>query len=192
MTMRTPHASPPDAAFPARGAGSAHPSGHAAVVADGPWGAAAFAAGTLVAGMASAAMSFAAAGDRTAAAPAGVLPAVWPPAWVFWAVWFVIYPMWGVATWRVWRRRHAADVRGALALYALNLLGALFFLPISTLTANSPAVLALMDANGLVATYALAWLYSRYDRRALWWLVPYLAWMPLTTALKVWFWTLNP
>jgi tryptophan-rich sensory protein len=158
---------------------------------DSARGAFAVAAGTVTLGMLSAGLSFAAAGDRTAATPAGVLPALWPPAWVFWAVWLVIYPAWGVATWRVWRRRGNRDVRGALVLYALNLLGALFFLPISTLTANNPAVLALMDANGFVATYALAWLYGQYDRAAVRWLLPYLIWMPLTTTLKTWFWMLN-
>lgn len=82
-------------------------------------------------------------------------------------------------------------MRGALVLYALNLLGNLFFLPLSNLTANNPAVLTLLDANGLVGIYALAWLYTRYNRVTLWWLSPFLVWMPLTTALKMWFWLLN-
>jgi translocator protein len=155
------------------------------------WTAVAFALGTLCSGLLSAGLSFAAAGNHSAANPAGVLPALWPPAWVFWAVWTVIYPCWGVATWLVWRRRHGADVRGALALYTINILGALFFLPLSNLTANNPAVLTLLDANGLIGAYALAWLYTRYDRSTLWWLLPYLVWMPLTLALKIWLWLLN-
>lgn len=151
-----------------------------------------FAAGTLLSGMLSAAISFATAGTHSAATPAGILPFLWPPSWVFWAVWMVIYPCWGVATFLVWRRRHEADVRGALILYAINVIGALFFLPLSNLTANNPGVLTLLDANGLIGTCALAWLYSRYEKATLWWLLPYLIWMPLTLGLKAWLWVLNP
>ncbi|GHF54497.1 tryptophan-rich sensory protein [Deinococcus metalli] len=155
------------------------------------WMALVFALGTLLSGMVSAVLSFATAGAHTAAEPAGILPALWPPAWVFWAVWIVIYPAWGVATFVVWRRRRETDVRGPLVLYALNVLGALFFLPLSNLTANSPAVLTLLDANGLIGAYAMAWLYTRHEKRALWWLLPYLVWMPLTLGLKTWLWLLN-
>ncbi|BDP43846.1 hypothetical protein DAETH_38150 (plasmid) [Deinococcus aetherius] len=155
------------------------------------WMALVFSLGTLLLGMVSAGLSFATAGEHSTAIPLGALPPVWPPAWVFWAVWIVIYPCWGMATYLVWRRRGEADVRGALVLYALNLLGNLFFLPLSNLTANNPAVLTLLDANGLVGIYALAWLYTRYNRVTLWWLSPFLVWMPLTTALKMWFWLLN-
>lgn len=155
------------------------------------WVAWVFALGTLLAGMVSAGLSFATAGEHSAANPVGVLPPLWPPSWVFWLVWMVIYPAWGAATYRVWRHRGEADVRGALVLYALNVLGALFFLPLSNITANNPAVLTLLDANGLIGTYALAWLYTRYDKQALWWLLPYLIWMPLTLGLKTWLWVLN-
>ena len=155
------------------------------------WTALVFAFGTLLSGLLSAGLSFATAGVHSAANPAGVLPLLWPPVWVFWAVWIIIYPCWGVATYLVWEKRQQADVRGALVLYAISVLGALFFLPLSNLTANNPAVLTLLDANGLIGAYALAWLYTRYDRRALVWLLPYLVWMPLTLALKLWLWWLN-
>lgn len=123
--------------------------------------------------------------DRT------VHPALWPADWIFWAVWLVIYPASGVAAWRVWRQRRTADVRGALVAFALmNVAGALF-LPISSLVGGLPAVLTLMDLNGVVAVYAIAWLFARYDRRAALWMLPYLVWMPLTSALKIWLWTLN-
>jgi len=147
--------------------------------------------GTVFAGMASAGLSFAAAGPHTAARPLGILPPVWPAEWVFWAVWLVIYPCWGYATALVLRRRRVADVRGAIAMYAYGILGAFFFLPISSLTQNNPAVLALMDMHGLVGAYLLAWLYTRYEPKTLPWLSPYLIWMPLTTALKGWLWMLN-
>ena len=155
------------------------------------WVALVFAFGTLLSGMVSAGLSFATAGEHSAANPAGILPPVWPPPWVFWVVWLIIYPTWGVATYLVWRRRNQSDVRGALVLYGLNVLGALFFLPLSNITANNPAVLTLLDANGLIGIYALAWLYTQYEKRAVWWLLPYLIWMPLTLGLKIWLWVLN-
>ena len=150
-----------------------------------------FAGGTWVIGMLAALLSRVAAGDHFAATPQGILPSLWPPAWVFWAVWMLIYPTAGIATWTIWQRRRVADVRGALALYGVNVIGAVCFLPISTLTGNNPAVLALMDLNGLLSTGVLAWLYGRYDARAVRWLLPFLVWMPLTTALKLWLWWLN-
>ncbi len=159
---------------------------------EAPWLPYAFALGTLAVGMVSAVLSFMTAGAHSASNPAGVLPSLWPPAWVFWLVWIVIYPCAGVATWRVWRQRRQFDVRGALVLYGVDILGALFFLPLSNLTANSPAVLTLLDANGLLGTSALAWLYSRYEKAAVWWLLPFLVWMPLTLTLKAWLWILNP
>lgn len=170
------------------GASSARAGGH-----DGSprWAALVFAGGTLLAGMLAAGMSYllvpAAVGFGEGLEP----PPVAPPDWAFWAVWVVIYPGLGVATWLVWRRRREADVRGPLALFALMLVGNLMFLPISNLTGGEPAVLTLMDANGFVSAYVLAWLYSRYDRATAWWLAPLLLWMPITTLLKVWLWVLN-
>jgi tryptophan-rich sensory protein len=126
-----------------------------------------------------------------AAAPPLAYPALWPPLWVFWAVWLVIYPASGVAAWLIWRERRRADVRGALVAFALLNTSAALFLPISALVGGAPAVLTLMDLNGVVTVAALAWLFSRYSTTAAWWLAPYLVWMPITTALKVWLWTLN-
>ncbi|WP_425148227.1 tryptophan-rich sensory protein [Deinococcus sp.] len=151
-----------------------------------------FAGGTLLLGMLSAAISFAHAGPRSVTMPALLLPFLWPPPWVFWAVWIVIYPCLGVAAFLIWRKRQQTDVRGALLLYALTVVGTFFFLPVSNLTPNNPGVWTLMDANGVVTTYALGWLYSRYEKATLWWLLPSLIWMPLTLGLKAWLWALNP
>lgn len=142
-------------------------------------------------GLGAASISFAAAGGNPAGAAHLTRPALWPPDPVFWMVWLVIYPCSAVAAWTVWRRRHTADVRGALVAFALINISAALFLPISSLVASNPAVLALMDYNGVIGVYLLAWLFSRYSKVAALWLLPYLIWMPLTAALKTWLWMLN-
>jgi tryptophan-rich sensory protein len=126
-------------------------------------------------GVGSAAVSF---GSGNPANGAGLTyPPVWPPDPVFWAVWLVIYPCSAVAAWLVWQRRHEADVRGALVAFALINVAAALFLPISGLVGGLPAVLTLMDLNGMLGVYVLAWLFSRYSTRAALWLLPYLIWM---------------
>lgn len=155
------------------------------------WMALVFAGGTLLAGMLAALASFALIPGAVGFAEGLKPPPITPPDWAFWAVWILIYPTLGFATWLVWRRRRVADVRGALALFVLLLVGNFMFLPISNLTGGEPAVLTLMDANGLVYAYVLTWLYSRYDKASAWWLAPLLIWMPVTTFLKAWLWTLN-
>lgn len=67
----------------------------------------------------------------------------------------------------------------------------LLFLPVSGLVGGLPSVLTIMDLNGVVSVYVLAWLFSRYAPRAALWMLPYLIWMPLTSALKAWYWVLN-
>ncbi len=118
-------------------------------------------------------------------------PAIWPPDWVFWMVWLIIYPASGVAAWLVWRARSHMDVRGALTAFTLMNVASALFLPIASLAGSEPAVLTLMDANGVVQVYAIAWLFGLADRRAVSWMLPYLVWMPLTALLKLWLWTVN-
>lgn len=154
-----------------------------------PLALAAFVVGITAFGAGAAAIGFGLVG--AGAADQTVYPAGWPPLWLFWTVWLVIYPASGVAAWQVWLRRHDADVRGALVAFVLMNLASALFLPISSLVGGIPAVLTLMDLNGVIAVYVIAWLFSRYARSAAWWMLPYLVWMPITTALKVWLWTLN-
>jgi translocator protein len=153
-----------------------------------PLGAIAFAAGTLLIGCLGAWVGF---NWVPPVPPYRHLPFLYPPLWFFWAVWFVIYPGWGVATWLVWRHRNVADVRGALALYAITLVGNTLFLPIGNLSGGNPAILSLMDANGVFSSWITFWLYTRYSKQAGWFLLPLMIWMPLTLLLKIWLWQLN-
>lgn len=118
-------------------------------------------------------------------------PSWWPPLPLFWMVWLVIYPASAVAAWLVWRQRLVSDVRGALVAFALMNVASALFLPVSTLVGELPSVMTLMDLNGVVAVSAIAWLFSRYDRTAAWWMLPYLVWMPTTTILKALLWHYN-
>lgn len=146
-----------------------------------------FAAGTLLLGSLAAWISFA----FIPPGPALRLPSVYPPLWMFWAVWLVIYPCWGIATWLVWQQRHTADVRGAMALYFLTLISNMLFLPIGNLSGGNPAILSLMDANGVLSSWVITWLYARYSNVATKFMLPLLIWMPITLALKIWLYLLN-
>lgn len=55
--------------------------------------------------------------------------------------------------------------------------------------AATSAIAATRNKASLVPE--VAWLFSRYARSAAWWMLPYLLWMPITAALKIWLWTLN-
>lgn len=153
-----------------------------------PVGAITFALGTLLIGFLAASAGFT---FVPLVPPYRQLPFLYPPLWFFWVVWLVIYPSWGVATWLVWRKRAVADVRGALALYVITLIGNTLFLPIGNLSGGNPAILSLMDANGVFSSWITFWLYTRYSKQARWFLLPLLIWMPLTFLLKVWLWQLN-
>lgn len=115
----------------------------------------------------------------TAAAPGVSLPT-----WVFGAVWTVIYPALGVAVYRVAKRRERPGATEALVCFAVVALHLLAFLPV-TAAAAEQRVTAMMDVLGLCGSYALAFVFRRIDRATMWWLLPLLIWMPVTTALKL-------
>ena len=155
------------------------------------WFALAFAAGMLVAGMAVAMVSMIARPEAVGSNALQLYPPLYPPDWAFWAIWLIIYPCWGVATWLVWRRRSTEDLRPFWRYFALMFGTNLAFLPISALTRGNPAVLAMMDALGFVLLPVMVWMYGRYARAALYWLLPIFVWIPITLALKVWLTLLN-
>ena len=103
-------------------------------------------------------------------------PAWTPPGAVFGPVWTVLYLMMAVAAWLVWRERRTVDVRGALALYGVQLAlnaawTAIFF------NAARPGW-ALVDILALVVVLAVTIVvFHGISRRASWLLVPYLAWV---------------
>ena len=155
------------------------------------WMAAAFAGGILALGMLSAGLSFAAQPESVGSNAPQVYPALYPPDWVFWTVWLVIYPCWGAATWFVWRRRQEVNLRSFWRYFGLILIVNLAFLPISALTHGNPTILTVLDATGIILLPLTAWMYGRYARPALYWLLPMFIWGPITLALKIWLTLLN-
>jgi benzodiazapine receptor len=130
-------------------------------------------------------------------------PAWSPPRWLFAPVWTLLYLAMGVASWRIWRRGaqtglterlwrrdRNSQVRGALALYGLQLVlnGAwslIFF-------GGRRIDLALGEIALLWATI-LATLVRFYqiDPVAGWLLVPYQAWVSFASLLNATIWRLN-
>jgi tryptophan-rich sensory protein len=106
------------------------------------------------------------------------------PAWFFWMVWIIIYPALGAAVWHVWRNRETASARPALIYFGLYLLSNMAFVP---LTALIPGVWTafLLDVVGLIGGIVLALLFARVTRPGVWWLLPLLVWLPITTINKV-------
>ena len=67
----------------------------------------------------------------------------------------------------------------------------LFFMPIASLSGDNPGVMTLGDLNGVVGSLIVAWVYTRYSRQSIWYLLPMLIWMPITFALKMFYWHAN-
>jgi benzodiazapine receptor len=137
-----------------------------------------FALGVLAIAMIPSTLTFAL--DPNAATRIGVNEVPIEP-WMFTVVWNIAYPCMGIATWLVWRRRGEVEVSVPLVIFAVALLQTMSF----WLT-NSLRMTAVMDATGVVLAYAVAWVYSRYVKSAVWWLLPWLLWMPTTLVIKLW------
>lgn len=147
-----------------------------------------FSIGTLVVGMLTAYVSFALFPlDRTY-----TLPVVYPPLWMFWVVWLILYPTMGLAAGHIWLKRREFDIRGAMIFYASILLTNFMFLPIANVSNGNPAIMTFMDINGVLTAGLLGWLFSRYSKQAFYWLLPLILWMPVTTAFKILLWLANP
>ena len=147
-----------------------------------------FSIGTLVVGMLTAYLSFSLFPlNRTYN-----LPVVYPPQWLFWVIWLILYPTMGLAAGHIWLKRAEFDVRGALIFYASILLTNVMFLPIANVSNGNPAIMTFMDINGVLTAGLLGWLFSRYSTPAFYWLLPLLIWMPITATVKILLWMANP
>jgi tryptophan-rich sensory protein len=144
------------------------------------FGAVAFALTTLALGNLPLPLAFALApeGDLAASSPGVALPP-----WVFVAVWTIIYPALGVATWRVWLKRAEPGAIEALALFGVSFLVLLAFVPITAAAADQ-RITAMLDVVGLTCAYVSAWIYRRIDFTTTRWMLPLLVWMPITAFLK--------
>jgi len=123
-------------------------------------------------------------------------PAFNPPNWLFAPVWTALYLMMAFAGWRVWRRRGATGVGGALDVrlalgawalqLALNLVWSFLFFGARLIGAALAESMLLLAA--ILATAVLFW---RIDRVAGALFVPYAAWVAFATVLTAALWRLN-
>ncbi len=146
------------------------------------WLGAAFAAGALGAAASVDAASFYAQLAR---------PAWAPPAGVFGPVWTLLYLLMGIAAWLVWRERGARAVRGALALFVVQLaVNALWSWLFFAWRQGGLAFVEVVVLLALVAATLAAFWRVRPLAGAL--LVPYLLWVSFATALTWSVWQANP
>ena len=137
-----------------------------------------FAGATLLPGMIPSALTFALDANAASRLGIGQIPI---PEWVFILVWLIAYPCMGVATWLIWKQRDKVNVSIPIAIFIAGYLNTFSF----WLT-NSMQMTAVLDAIVLSLAYTVAYVYYQYDKRTLWWLLPWLLWMPFTFAVKVW------
>jgi benzodiazapine receptor len=111
-------------------------------------------------------------------------PAFQPPGWVFGPMWTLLYAMMGVAAWRVWfLGRVGRERRTALWLFGAQL---------ALNAAWSPVFFGAHWVGTALVIIVLLWIalaativaFRRVDRRAMWLLLPYLAWITFATILN--------
>ncbi|MED3971724.1 tryptophan-rich sensory protein [Priestia megaterium] len=102
----------------------------------------------------------------------------------FWVAWLIVIPTWGIATWLVWLKRKEADIRGVMVVYVWFLLGIISFFPSTIATEQNVLAIFISDVMGIVQSILILWLYSRYSKTSLYWLIPLVIWFPITTIIK--------
>ncbi|PFA66702.1 hypothetical protein CN378_13340 [Bacillus sp. AFS015802] len=102
----------------------------------------------------------------------------------FWVAWLIVIPTFGIATWLVWLKREEEDVRGAMVIFLWFILGIISFFPNTAVTEQSVLAIFISDVMGIIQSLIILWLYSRYSKVAIWWLLPLVIWFPITTFIK--------
>lgn len=111
------------------------------------------------------------------------LPAWAPPSWLFGPVWTTLYAMIAVSGWLVWRRHGATRARGALILFAAQLVLNAAWTPL--FFAAGWYGLALADIIVLLAVLvAGVAAFGRLHLVAAMLLIPYLAWVGYAACLN--------
>lgn len=118
-------------------------------------------------------------------------PALTPPDIAFPIVWTLLYALMALAAWRVWRQVGLQRARGALLLFAVQLLLNLGW---------SWLFFGQQQIGWALAEIAVLWLaiaacmaaFFRHDRLAAGLLLPYLLWVAFAAYLNAAIWWLNP
>ena len=120
-----------------------------------------------------------------------IKPSFTPPDRVFGPVWTALYVLMAVAAWRVWRTADRDTRRGALTLFALQLVLTLgwtaVFFGLQKIGA-ALATIVVLDVGVVVTMLA----FRSTDRWAGLLMLPYLAWVAFATVLTIAIWRLNP
>jgi translocator protein len=120
-----------------------------------------------------------------------IKPDFTPPGWVFGPAWVALYTLMGIASLRIWQRRHTpGPARSALVLYGVqlffNVLWSVLFFGM-----RNPG-LALIEI--VVLWGMILWmmaLFYRIDRYAAYLLIPYAVWVAFAAVLNFSIWRLN-
>lgn len=114
-----------------------------------------------------------------------------PPGSVFGPVWTTLYALMAIAAWLVWRKQDARGVRGALALYLIQLaLNALWSWLFFDWRLGAWAFAEVVVLWAFIAATLVAFWRVRPVAGLL--LTPYLAWVSFATALTFAVWQRNP
>lgn len=118
-------------------------------------------------------------------------PSWQPPAFLFGPIWSIMYVLTGISAWMVWTHGGWEAQRGALVLWAFQLVLNILWNPIFFLTHNME--LALVDIAALWAM--LMWtvtVFHQIEPLAAAINIPYLLWVSFATVLNYVFIKLNP
>ena len=67
----------------------------------------------------------------------------------------------------------------------------LLFVPTMNLSKGNPAIMTLMDINGVISASLFSWLCFKYSMKAFYWSLPLTIWMPITVIIKITLWVTN-
>ena len=102
------------------------------------------------------------------------------PAWFFITLWVVIYVGMGITAWKILSLDTKSIKCIPVAILASGFLTTHFF----WFTDNFQTT-AILDAMGIIISFTAYWVCAQYSRKATYWLLPWVIWMPITFALKI-------
>ncbi len=119
-------------------------------------------------------------------------PAINPPNWVFGPVWTLLYTLMGIAVYLVWKKGiKKPRVRLAVTVFGIHLaVNTAWSIVFFGFHAIASALFVIFILWSLIVI--LMKLFHPIDKRATYFLVPYLAWVSFAAILNFWLLILNP
>ena len=121
-----------------------------------------------------------------------VKPSLTPPGWVFAPVWTILFALMGVSLWLITEKADQMKTRRLahqvfVFQLALNVAWSFIFFGLHSVGAAAIELISLW-----LVVFAVMLVFARISRRAVWLLVPYLAWITFAFYLNMGLWVLNP